>query len=53
MGRRPNKSYNGIGLAILLLGVLILLAIILPAKCWWLILGIGLIVGGLLILRSC
>ena len=43
-GRRPLGAL--IGLAMIGLGVLILLAMVLPAGFWWFVLGLGLIGGG-------
>jgi uncharacterized membrane protein len=50
------KRRNGlqiIGITSIALGILILLAILLPSGFWWIVLAIALIVGGILALRTC
>ena len=41
-----------LGVASIVIGVLIILAMVLPSGFWWLILGAALIVAGLFLLRS-
>jgi uncharacterized membrane protein HdeD (DUF308 family) len=35
------------GTAMVIIGILILASLILPAVCWWLVLGLALIIGGI------
>lgn len=51
MHRRRKPGPNRFGGLVLLLGVIIFLEIILPAKFWWLILGVALIAAGIYIIR--
>ena len=41
-----------LGIALIVIGVLIILSMLLPSGFWWLILGLGLIVFGFMLLRS-
>ncbi len=50
MRRRGNRSW---ALAAVFLGLIILLAVILPAEFWWLMLAAALIGGGIWMLRCC
>jgi len=44
---RGRRSFGAlVGLAMIGLGVLILLAMVLPAGFWWVVFGLGLIGGG-------
>lgn len=47
MRRRSNRRNNGIGLIAILAGVVILMAMILPAGFWWFILAVLLIAVGI------
>jgi hypothetical protein len=40
------------GSVIIAIGVLIILALVLPTAVWWFILGVVLVVGGLVLLRK-
>ena len=46
MRRRRNRNY-GIGKLFIIMGVMVLLAMILPARFWWFVLGISLISFGI------
>lgn len=46
--RRPCKS---LGLFIVGAGLLLILAIILSTELWWLLLGLGLILAGILLIK--
>ena len=48
---RHFKKRRPVGLYLLIVGILIILAIILPPVCWWFFLGIALILFGILISR--
>ena len=50
MHRRGNRGW---ALATILLGLIILLAVILPAEFWWLMLAAALVGGGIWMLRCC
>jgi fatty acid desaturase len=50
---KGRKGLNIIGIISIALGILILLAILLPSGFWWIVLAIALIVGGILALRAC
>ena len=50
-GRRPWP--NTLGLICVALGVLVILSMVLPSGFWWLLLGIGLIVFGLYLIKRC
>jgi len=41
-----------LGAALIVIGVLIILSMLLPSGFWWLVLGLGLIIFGLALLRS-
>lgn len=41
------------GWLVILAGIVILLALILPAGFWWFVLGAALIIAGIWLLRSC
>ena len=49
--RRRRSCLWGFGA--ILLGILILLALILPAEFWWFLIGAGLIGAGVWLLRCC
>ena len=51
MRRRP-RGFCVLGAASIVLGTTILLAMLLPSGFWWFILGAGLIVVGICLLRS-
>ncbi len=51
--RRGRPVQNVIGIVMVLLGVFILLAMILPSGFWWIILAIGLIILGFNWARRC
>ena len=49
--RRFRHFRKPLGIYLLLAGIMIILAIILPAACWWFFLGIALVLLGILICR--
>jgi hypothetical protein len=49
--RRKKCNGNSLGCLAVALGVIILLAMILPAGFWWFVLGVGLIVFGIWLSR--
>ena len=49
--RRGHR--NAWGCAAIVAGILIILALILPAEFWWFLIAIGLIAGGIWYLRCC
>ena len=53
MGRRRRRRGPSIGWLVILAGVIIILALILPAGFWWFALAVGQIVAGIWLLRSC
>ena len=53
MGRRRRKRGPSIGWLVILAGVLIILAMILPPGFWWFALAIALIAAGIWLLRNC
>ena len=50
--RRRGRVGCIFGGALIVFGVLIILSMLLPSGFWWLILGLGLIVFGVMLLRS-
>lgn len=53
MGRRRLRRGLAVGWLVILAGVVIILALILPAGFWWFALAVALIIGGIWLLRSC
>lgn len=51
MCRRRNNG-NKLGCLVILAGVLIILALVLPSGFWWFTLAIALICGGIWLIRS-
>ena len=51
-GRRRRRG-PAVGWLVILAGIVILLALILPAGFWWFALGAALIIAGIWLLRSC
>ncbi len=51
--RRGRPVQNLIGAAMVLLGVFILLAMVLPSGFWWIVLAVGLIILGIGWARRC
>ena len=52
MGRRRRRRGPSIGWLVILTGVIIILALILPAGFWWFALAVGLIVAGIWLLQK-
>lgn len=52
-GRRRRRRGPAVGWLVMLAGIVIILALILPAGFWWFALAIALIAGGIWLLRSC
>lgn len=50
--RRRGKGGGVLGIAAIVIGVLIILAMLLPSGFWWLVLGAALIVAGFCLLRA-
>ncbi|MCL2408007.1 MAG: hypothetical protein FWC96_00120 [Oscillospiraceae bacterium] len=46
-----RHHFKPIGLYVAAAGLLILFAVILPAICWWILLGLALIYAGFLLMR--
>jgi uncharacterized membrane protein len=49
--RKHKRSYNILGCITIVLGVVIILAMVLPAGFWWFLLGVGLIACGIWLCR--
>jgi len=49
--RKRRSGGSLIGLAAVVLGLVILLSMVLPAGFWWFMLGVGLICGGIWLMR--
>lgn len=52
-GQKAPATRPGGGWLVILRGVVIILALILPAGFWWFALAVALIIGGIWLLRSC
>ena len=51
--RKNNPPGGLVGLIAICLGVLVILALVLPSGFWWMLLGVGLITGGIFAIRKC
>jgi len=52
MKRRGYYGYKRIGLILALIGAGMIVALMLPFWFWWLVIGIGFLIGGICLLRK-